>query len=339
MKKSDRAEIERRLRQWSLPPPERAGIEWRREEDAPDLPQLARRIRDNLAQAPQPADRARRELAAVDWLWELVRGNIKRGRVFALEEVLQRGYADCLGYAWVLAFLSTRFGLDIGVVEVVIDNAGRAVPHAANLLRLADGQIKLMDLWYGSKDIRHQRIAAMVKGKEGWRVRDLDWEELGSAGAVKGLPLKCIEAIACYIRGNRHLERGLSEGDREELGRAIQCYTRAIQRYPENARFYFNRAVARERRGEREEAARDYAQALKDEASQIRVLAREHEEIVRLIELDEKGLSPQEQEVYLRRRGFLSGQPVTAEEVAREYGISPQEVERIVAEVEGERRG
>ena len=72
----------------------------------------------------------------LNWLCDLVRLNVKRGRIFDLSEVLSSGSADCLGYAKLLTILTRMFGLKSGVVEVLIDNAGRYVPHTINLVNL-----------------------------------------------------------------------------------------------------------------------------------------------------------------------------------------------------------
>jgi tetratricopeptide (TPR) repeat protein len=263
----------------------------------------------------------------LDWLYRAIRGNVRRGRLFELSDVLAEWEADCLGYAKLMKALGQKFGLDVGVVEVVVDNGGRYVPHAVNILKLASGKWQLVDLWYGSQRINHRRIGALVKEGGEWRVRDIDAGEFESIEDIAGLPDGCIDAITYYIRGNRHLNGG-------ELDEAISCYTKAISLYPTNARLYFNRAVAYDGRGEHEEAAQDYALALKDEDSLIRVLAREHEEITGLIALDEKGIDLRDQGIYLLRRGFVSGEEVGEEEVARWYGISEEEVARVVLWVE-----
>jgi hypothetical protein len=98
---------------------------------------------------------------------------------------------------------------------------------------------------------------------------------------------------------------------------------------------YFNRAVAYERRGEQEKAEHDYAVALGDEDGLIRVLGREHEEVTRLIELDEKGIGLRDQGIYLWRRGFVTGRQEGEGEVATEFGISSEEVAAVMASIEG----
>ena len=323
-------EMERILATWSLPQiPCRLGGGVKR-----SIKELGDWVRKELAATEDAMERTKIELAALDWLYELIRRNIKRGRVFELTEVLAQGYADCLGYAKVFNVLGGRFGLDIGVVDVVIDNAGRYVPHPINLLTFSNKRKQLIDPWYGSKNINHRRIGARIKERDEWKIKDIDLEELEQMEEVKPLPQECVDAITCYIRGNRHLERGIRYSDRGELNKAIECYDMAVKLYPENARFYFNRAIAYENKGEREKAGRDYAQALKDESGQIRLLAIEHEEVSQLIELDQMNLSQKEQEIYLRRKGFITGREVTLGDVAKEHGISLEEAGQIISAIE-----
>ncbi len=53
-----------------------------------------------------------------------------------------------------------------------------------------------------------------------------------------------------------------------------------------------------------------------------------------LIKLDEKGLSEQEQAIYLWYKGFKTGARTGYEEIGQKYGISPEEVAKIVVRVE-----
>jgi hypothetical protein len=110
---------------------------------------------------------AEAELAMSTWIYELARRNVKRGRFFQLRDVLLYQQADCLGYAKLLNCLGQRFALDIGIVEVVIDNGGRYTPHYINLVKFSSGRRQFMDLWYGSRNIKHRRIGAQVGEKEG----------------------------------------------------------------------------------------------------------------------------------------------------------------------------
>jgi len=330
------AKLDAILSQWSLPPihPGLRAITEKHQEEKLNWKDLRNRIREELAQTLDTEQKAKIELAILDWLYEFIRGNVKRGRVFELDQVLTERHADCLGYVKTFQLLGKRFGLDIGIVEVVIDNAGRYVPHPINILRLAGNRRQFIDPWYGSKDISHQRIGIQVKERGKWLIKDVDRDELEKLTDVKGLPTECVDAITYYIMGNRHLEQGIRYRDKKELRKAIDYYDEAIKLYPQNARFYFNRAIAYENRGEKEKAEKDYAQALKDKASQIRVLAREYEESTRLIELDQRNISLQKQEIYLLRKGFITGKEKSAEEVASQYGISAEEVKQIISEIE-----
>jgi tetratricopeptide (TPR) repeat protein len=330
------AKLDKVLGQWSLPPipPGLRAITEKHQEEKLNWKNLGDWVREELAQTQDTGGKVKVELAALDWLYEFLKGNVKRGRVFELGQVLTERRADCLGYVKMFQLLGKRFGLDIGMVEVVIDNAGRYVPHPINILRLAGKRYQFIDPWYGSKDISHQRIGAQVKERGKWLIKDVDRDELEKLTEIKGLPAECVDAITYYIIGNRHLEQGIRYFDKRELRKAIDYYDEAIKLYPQNARFYFNRAVAYESIGEKEKAEKDYAQALKDEASQIRVLAREYEESTRLIELDQKSISLQKQEIYLLRKGFITGQEKSAEEVASQYGISTGEIEQIMSEIE-----
>jgi tetratricopeptide (TPR) repeat protein len=266
--------------------------------------------------------RSRMQVAVSDWLYDLVRGNIKRGRAFELDEVLATRRADCFGYARLFSALGAEFGLEIGVVEVLIDNAGRYVPHHVALLNLADGRHRFLDAWYGSRDINHRRMGARVNGKPG----DIDADALSGISELRGLPETCLEAIALYIRGN-----GCLAGN--ELDKAIEYYSAAIRLYPGNSRAYYNRAIAHERKGEVDAAQADYARALHDESSLIRVLATTRG-LEELISLDEKGIGEREQAIYLRYKGYQTGTGAGYEEIGHEYGVSPEDVKKIIDGVE-----
>jgi tetratricopeptide (TPR) repeat protein len=218
----------------------------------------------------------------------------------------------------------------------VIDNAGRLVPHVVDIAKLSDGRIRFIDLWYGSTNVRHRRIGLMVKQAGRWRILDADWGELRHFGNIKGLPPQCIDAIAGYMIGNRHLQRGLRVSDNTELHEAIRCYTDAIAQYPQNARLYFNRAVAYENLRNREAAEADYAIALRNEASLIRVQAKQHDEVVRLIALDQLGLSVRDEEMYLLRKGFVTGREVSPERIAARYHMCADEVNEITSRIESQ---
>ena len=287
-----------------------------------DLEAVRLRASQRLAEDDDAAHRSRIQIAISDWLYYLVRCNVKRGRIFELDEVLATRRADCLGYAKLFSALAPRFGLELGIVEVLADNAGRYVPHYVNLLDLSHGNYRFIDAWYGSSNISHRRIGALVNG----RPKDINREELGEIRELKGLPDHCLGAITLYLKGNRCLER-------DELDEAIKYYSQAIELYPNNSRAFYNRALARERKGETAEARLDYAQAFKDESSLIRVLAT-IDELEGLIKLDEKGISQLEQDIYLWHKGFKTGEPVGYEGIARKYKISPEDVKGTISRVE-----
>jgi tetratricopeptide (TPR) repeat protein len=269
-----------------------------------------------------------------NWLYDSIKRNVKRGRIFQLRDVLHHQQADCLGYAKLLSSLGQRFGLDMSIVEVVIDNGGRYTPHYVNLLKSTTGGRRFMDLWYGSRDIMHRRIGAQVKEGQRWQTKDLNWDELEEVEDIRGLPSTSIDGIIHYILGNRHLERGIRGANREELDSAIAHYSKAINIYPGYARAYFNRAIAYDNEGKYEEANLDYAQALRDDASQIRVLATEHEEVIQLMELDRANIGMKEQEIYLLRRGFVTGEQMSSADMAKRYGISESEVDDIISTID-----
>ena len=59
------------------------------------LRDIEARLRAELARQTNAADRARLELMALEWLYDLVTTNVKRGRSFRLKDALC-GRADCL---------------------------------------------------------------------------------------------------------------------------------------------------------------------------------------------------------------------------------------------------
>lgn len=290
-------------------------------ENAAELPQL---VRKRLAKIQSSRHKRQLEVKVIGWLYDFIRTNVKRGRVFDLRQVLQQGGADCLGYAKLFTLLGRLFGLDAGVIEVVMDNKGRLVPHTAILVRLSDGHLRFLDLWYGSNNIKHKRVGLQVKHGERWRIEDV---ELNNLKEVCYLPDRCVDAITLYIRGNQYLNR-------QEFDSAIKLYSKAIELYPGNARFFYNRAVAYENLGEHEKATADYAQALRDDAAIIRVLAMEHDEVTSLLDLDAKGIDSLAQEMYLLYKGFTTGKEATPAAVARRFGLSEAESRAILSSVE-----
>lgn len=324
------------LQKWQMPPlPHCLRAEaGHRRHDRESWPQLARQVRSRLSAAPGKQAKARLELYVVDWLHDTIRMNIKRGRLFELDRVLRESQADCFGYAVLFHRIGERLGLNTGIVEVLIDNAGRKVPHVVNIVGLSDGRRRFIDLWYGSKSIHHRRLGLMVRQKGRWSVIDIGRKHLRRFTRVRGLPPRCIDAIEEYMIANRHLERGLRLSNRKEIQRAVRLYTQAIARYPQNARLHFNRAVAYENLGNNEAAAADYAAALRDESARIRVQARQHEDVVRLIALDETGVNAREQAIYLLRKGFITGKEIPAQRIAGSYHISSGRINKIVSRVE-----
>jgi len=288
-----------------------------------DLEAVRLVISQKLAEARDSEDRSRIQIAISYWLYCLLRSNVKRGRAFELDQVLTTGRADCLGYAKLFSAIAPGFGLELGIVEVLIDNTGRYVPHHVNLLKLARGTYRFIDAWYGSEDMSHRRIGALVNG----RPKDIDGEELSGIQDLRGLPDHCVDAITLYVKGNRCLER-------DELGEAIKHYSEAIDFYPNNSRAFYNRALAHERKGEAEEAKLDYAQALKNESNLIRVLATV-DELEPLIRLDEKGIGEEEQDIYLWHKGFKTGEQVGLKEISQKCNIPREEVKMVISRVEG----
>ncbi len=284
-------------------------------------------IRHKLSRIQSSGYKSRLEVKAISWLYDFIRANVKRGRVFALGEVLRQGSADCLGYAKLFTLLGRLLGLDLGVIEILVDNGGRYVPHTAVLVRLDNRRWHFVDLWYGSKNINHQRVGLQVKRGGAWKIEDLELREPGIPEEVCYLPDPCVNAITLYIRGNRHLNR-------QEFNSAIRYYSRAIELYPGNARFFYNRAVAYENLGEHQKAGADYAQALSDEASIIRLLAREHDEVTSLINLDTRKIDNLTQEMYLLHKGFTTGKGVLLCAVAKRFGIPEAKVAVILSSTE-----
>jgi len=289
--------------------------------------ELARLVRRSLSGIQSSRYRRQLEVEVISWLYDFIRANVKRGRVFDLGEVLRQGSADCMGYSKLFTLLGRLFGLDVGVIEVVIDNGGRYVPHTAVLVRLDNRQWRFVDLWYGSKNIRHKRVGLQVKRGGAWGIEDMELRELGRLEEVCYLPDLCVDAITLYIRGNQHL-------DRQEFDTAIKCYSDALRLYPGNVRFLYNRAIAYENLGEHERAGADYAQALRDDAAVIRVLATEHDEVTSLLDLDARRISNRAQAIYLLYKGFATGKETPLEGIARKFCLSEAEARDILSSVE-----
>jgi len=289
--------------------------------------ELAALVRESLSRIQSSRFRRQLEIKIISWLYDFIRANVKRGRVFDLGEVLRQGSADCLGYAKLFTLLGRLFDLDVGIVEVVIDNGGRHVSHTAALVRLSDRKRRFIDLWYGSKNVRHKRVGLMVKRGGVWWIEDMELRELSRLEEICYLPDQCADAITLYIRGNQCL-------DSQDFYTAVKFYSSALRLYPGNARFLYNRAIVYENLGEHEKARADYAQALRDDASIMRILATEHDEITSLLDLDAKGLDNLAQAIYLLYRGFATGKEVPLEGIARKVGLFEAEVGDILSSVE-----
>lgn len=141
----------------------------------------------------------------ISWLYDFIRSNVKRGRIFDLREVLRIRNADCLGYAKLFTLLGRLLGLDTGVVEIVVDNKGRYVPHTAVLVRLENQRWRFVDLWYGSKNIKHRRVGLQVKRDRDWKIEDLELPELDNL-EVRYLPDTCVLALRAVRRVTEKIE-------------------------------------------------------------------------------------------------------------------------------------
>jgi tetratricopeptide (TPR) repeat protein len=217
-------------------------------------------------------------------------------------------------------------GLDTGVIDVIIDSGGRYVPHTAVLVRMTSGQPRHMDLWYGSRDMRHRRLGLRVKEGRRWVVRDIDYPDLKTLD-VSYLPDTYVDGITLYVLGNRYLSRG-------ELTPAVEYYSRAIRLYPENIRPFYNRAIAFEKLGEVQLAEADYRAAFRDENALIRTMAREHPEITTLMRLDERKIDEKAQEMYLLRKGIITGRAVPLPRIAAEFGMTEERVRAILSGID-----
>jgi len=306
------AQIRENLREWQMLPattglPEVQGIEV-----------LAQQARASLSKIEKPESRAAFEDQLLDWLYALVRHNIKRGRVWELSDVLTQRWADCLGYSRLLTFLTREFELDSGVVEVVQDIRRRYVPHYICLVNLADGPKRLLDPWYGSAVMRHRILAARLLGQP--LPHQLTMKALQSAQRIEGLAPEQVAGLSFYILGNSYLARG-------EAAQAVECYDISLWLYADNPRTLFNRAIVLETLGKAEQAQEDYRHAFSIPSSLIRLMATV-EHIEPLIELDEKGVDELSQQVFLLRQGFVTGRQERWVEIARRCGLSPSEVRR-----------
>ncbi len=294
-----------------------------------------RAIGEGLADAQKPLYRRQLEQQVIVWLYYLIRANVKRGREFDLRPVLETRLADCLGYSKLFTVLGRLCGVDAGVIEVITDCTGRLVPHTAIMVKLAKGGFRFADLWYGSNNVKHRRLGLYVKQGGKWQFQDVWYRELKTLEEVRYLQDSMVDGITLYIIGNGHLKK-------QENYEALKCYDRALELYPGNPRTLYNRAIVYEKLEQRERADADYAAALRDEDAIWRVLAREDPDVADLMRLDALGIDELEQEVYLNYRAFATGYRERPDTIAGKLGISVDEVEAIIAEVEaklGENRG
>ena len=306
------AQVRENLRDWEMIPAP-TGLP-----EVPQIEELAKQARASLSKIERPESRASFESQLLNWLYALVRHNIKRGRVWELSDVLTQRRADCLGYARLLTFLTREFGLDYGVVEVVQDISRRYVPHYVCLVNLADGGKRLLDPWYGSADMRHRILAACLPGQP--LPRQFTMKALQQAERIGGLAPEQVAGLSFYILGNSYLARG-------EAAQAVECYDISLWLYADNPRTLFNRAIGLETLGKVEQAQENYRHAFSIPSSLIRLMATV-EHIEPLIELDEKGVDELSQQVYLLRQGFVTGRQECWSEVARRCGLTPAEARR-----------
>lgn len=269
---------------------------------------------DTLLKVKGKGNRAKLEGQLLDWLYLLVRHNIKRGRFWELADVLSQSRADCLGYARVLTFLAKNFGLNTDIVEVVEDNSGRYVPHCVCLVNLADGRQRFLDPWYGSANIHHRLLTVHVAEAGKLKLRQITMKQLKSKPEVHGLLPEHVAGLSFYILGNSYLAQGMG-------AEAVECYDISLWLYPRNSRAYFNRAIALERMGRIDEAQKDYKRAFASKSHLVRLIATT-EDIEPLIELDEKRIGELDQRIYLLHQGFVTGQKESWAKIASRCKIT-----------------
>lgn len=308
------AEVAGAVRDWDIP----CGCPFVPGSEDMALDEIAQKSKEVLTTLTEPTMTNRQE-QLLDWLYALVRHNIKRGRVWELSDVLSQRRADCLGYARILTVLAAHFGIDAGVVEVVQDNRGSYVPHYVCLVNLSGKKRRLIDPWYGSANICHRLLTARVKEGASWATRQVSMETLQAHPSVSGLSREQVCGISLYILGNSHLNQANDDD-------ALRCYNSSLWLFPYNSRTLFNRAIVLERLGEPNKAHADYQQAMSSDPSIARVLATT-EDIEQLIDLDEKGVCEPKQSVYLMRKGFVTGEEEAWERIAQTLGYTVSQVQ------------
>jgi len=131
------------LEDWQLPPlPSKlcqtlAG----QEQTQSSLKRIGRLVRSQLRSARNDHGKARIELSMIDWLYHTIRLNIKRGRLFEINRVLEEKQADCLGYSKLFLLLGERFALDTGIVEIMRADSCRMWPTSSGCQTAANGSL------------------------------------------------------------------------------------------------------------------------------------------------------------------------------------------------------
>ncbi len=311
------------ISKWTLPDltGELAGLE--SPSGTADYWGLCSELRRKMKINRSSSTKGRLEKAVINWLYAFIRMNIKRGPVFDLRQVLREGSADCLGYGKLFTTLGRLCGLETGIVEVLVDNRGRSVPHSAVLVKLAGGRPRFIDFWYGSTDIRHKRLGLQVRRGGRWQVEDMDFRDMLKTEAISYLPDACVDAITCYILGNRAFKDA-------DFKQAVSFYNKAISLYPWNARSYYNRGLAYENLHLAEKAQADYARAVQDEASLVRILAAQPEDVTALMLLDQLFIPEVDQQIYLMNAGYSSGRMISPSRIAEKLDIPVKEVEAVL---------
>ena len=71
-----------------------------------------------------------------------------------------------------------------------------------------------------------------------------------------------------------------------------------------------------------------------DDAAITRILAREHDEVIALLELDAREIGNLAQEMYLLHKGFTTGKEVPLPRIARKLSLPETEARAILSSVE-----
>ena len=73
---------------------------------------------------------------------------------------------------------------------------------------------------------------------------------------------------------------------------------------------------------------------MRDDSALMRVSAREDNEVISLLDLDAGGVDNLAQEIYLLRRGFITGKEVRLEDVVRKFNLPEAETRAVLSSVE-----